>query len=298
MKSCPTCNRTYDDDSLSFCLEDGARLIATHRANVPSSSFDISDPAQTAILPPHRRPTGETVAAQPTIAAVAAGGYARPTTPNEGVKGGSNKYWLIFGGVFLLVLAGLIVVFAFLALTGNDKRLAAEIAPSPSPTGDVSVSSNDNTQSNGNAKINVTVQPNSNPETNSNVQANANISVIANPPTESKSPDDNLNWLEGEWAGEGYQSDTRTTWTVRLSVRNGSFAIEYPNIPCSGSWNLTNKHSRGASFTEYITQGTDRCVQNERVMIEKVSDSEISCKYVHAGSREVVATAVLTKKAP
>jgi hypothetical protein len=204
----------------------------------------------------------------------------------------------------LLLLSGLIVVFGLLALRTNHNRVTAEISPSPSPLADVNAQANTNASPNSNGKINVTVAPNSNAETNGNVQANANvqknsnISVNANPSSESNPPDDILNWLEGEWAGEGYQTDTRTTWTVRLVVRDGSFAIEYPNIPCGGSWTLTNKHSRGASFTEYITHGTDRCVQNERVIIEKVSDSEISCKFIYAGTREVVATAMLTKRSP
>lgn len=30
MKRCPTCNRSYDDDTLSFCLEDGTRLATAY----------------------------------------------------------------------------------------------------------------------------------------------------------------------------------------------------------------------------------------------------------------------------
>lgn len=42
MKQCPKCNRRYDDDSLRFCLEDGAALI------------ELSDSAPTLIIPPAR----------------------------------------------------------------------------------------------------------------------------------------------------------------------------------------------------------------------------------------------------
>jgi hypothetical protein len=38
MKRCPTCQRTYADDTLSFCLQDGARLFS--ESGAPSSSFD------------------------------------------------------------------------------------------------------------------------------------------------------------------------------------------------------------------------------------------------------------------
>jgi len=32
MKSCPTCNRTYPDDTLAFCLIDGSVLSAPYDA--------------------------------------------------------------------------------------------------------------------------------------------------------------------------------------------------------------------------------------------------------------------------
>lgn len=75
------------------------------------------------------------------------------------------------------------------------------------------------------------------------------------------------------------------------------YAIEYPNIPCGGRWTLIDMNSRAASFTEVITQGTDLCGNNSHVMIEKINNSEISCKYAHPSSRVVIATATLSKKA-
>ena len=120
----------------------------------------------------------------------------------------------------------------------------------------------------------------------------------ANKDAESKTPAETTSqWLDGTWEGEGYQSDTKTTWAVRLNVQDGKYAIEYPNIPCRGRWTLIDINSRAASFTEVITQGTDLCDTNNHVMIEKVNDSEISCKYTRASSRNVIATATLSKKA-
>jgi hypothetical protein len=42
MKRCPTCSKTYSDDSMSFCLEDGAPLLTVGGATPPagSGSFD------------------------------------------------------------------------------------------------------------------------------------------------------------------------------------------------------------------------------------------------------------------
>jgi hypothetical protein len=123
------------------------------------------------------------------------------------------------------------------------------------------------------------------------------VPANANRDTESKLPDDSSpQWLDGRWEGEGYQSDTKTTWAVRLTVRDGSYTIEYPNIPCRGTWALLDKNSGGASFTEVITQGTDLCDNNSHIMLEKINDSEVSLKYTHAAGRVVIATATLSKR--
>ena len=56
MKRCPQCNRTYTDDALSFCLDDGSPLVST----AAPSSFD---PSATVQYPQSRETTP-----QPTIA--------------------------------------------------------------------------------------------------------------------------------------------------------------------------------------------------------------------------------------
>src|SRR5437764_4142736 len=58
MKSCPTCNRTYPDDTLAFCLMDGSVLSAPYdpsqtratppRSNEPPPTEVISAPAKPA----------------------------------------------------------------------------------------------------------------------------------------------------------------------------------------------------------------------------------------------------------
>src|SRR5438105_2766720 len=61
MKSCPTCSRTYPDDTLAFCLMDGSVLSAPYdssetraaprRSNEPPPTEVISAPAK----PPETR---------------------------------------------------------------------------------------------------------------------------------------------------------------------------------------------------------------------------------------------------
>jgi hypothetical protein len=56
MKRCPTCNRSFTDDTLSFCIDDGAVLVR----NDVSSSFEaqptaiLGEPPPTVRMPPQR----------------------------------------------------------------------------------------------------------------------------------------------------------------------------------------------------------------------------------------------------
>src|SRR5260370_32729369 len=48
MKRCPQCNRTYTDDALSFCLDDGSPLAA---APDPSATVQYPQPRDTTPQP-------------------------------------------------------------------------------------------------------------------------------------------------------------------------------------------------------------------------------------------------------
>lgn len=54
MKTCPTCNRTYSDETLSYCLADGSLLSAPYdpEATQVYSPSRITNPAETEALPP------------------------------------------------------------------------------------------------------------------------------------------------------------------------------------------------------------------------------------------------------
>ncbi|MEK6335851.1 MAG: hypothetical protein AABM67_13045, partial [Acidobacteriota bacterium] len=59
MKSCPTCNRTYPDDTLAFCLVDGSVLSAPYdpglRGQAASAPGSSGEPTQ--VLTPSLQPT-------------------------------------------------------------------------------------------------------------------------------------------------------------------------------------------------------------------------------------------------
>ena len=68
MKSCPTCNRTYADDTFTFCLNDGALLSAPYDPQAPKYiQYPRTDPPPTEVMPHHALPTGSDLS--PTLPA-------------------------------------------------------------------------------------------------------------------------------------------------------------------------------------------------------------------------------------
>ena len=105
MKLCPTCNRTYTDASLNFCLEDGTPLT-TDAGRMPDPHATIrygeavdTNPAPTEI---YRQQA-------PLLNQVDASAQPRQWAPSPSApqRKKSNAVWWVLGGV---VVAGLIVV--------------------------------------------------------------------------------------------------------------------------------------------------------------------------------------------
>ncbi|HEX9917816.1 MAG TPA: hypothetical protein VGA87_01550 [Pyrinomonadaceae bacterium] len=103
-------------------------------------------------------------------------------------------------------------------------------------------------------------------------------------------------WLSGTWEGTGYQSDTDTTWTMRLSARGGKYLIEYPSLNCGGSWKRLSINSRVATFRERIASGQAECVDEGRVVIQRLNGRQIAYRFYRRGSSEVSASAILNRK--
>jgi hypothetical protein len=103
-------------------------------------------------------------------------------------------------------------------------------------------------------------------------------------------------WLQGKWEGTGHQIDTNTMWTMRLTVRGGRYEIEYPSLNCSGRWRRLSLNSRVAVFRERITTGRSECVDQGRVVIERLNGRQIAYRFSHRGSTDVAASAILNRK--
>lgn len=131
MKTCPSCHKTYQDDSMRFCLDDGTALSGEGERAVDSEATlvmpepRITDPGPTLTnVPP-------TVAAEPTFppvnqrAAVTPGYSATP-------RRGSALPWVIVAVAVVLGVSGIVIA---LIVTQTLKRGAiAQPGPPSSPT--------------------------------------------------------------------------------------------------------------------------------------------------------------------
>ncbi|MEO7660220.1 MAG: hypothetical protein ABIV48_11450, partial [Pyrinomonadaceae bacterium] len=102
MKRCPECGRNYNDDSMSFCLDDGSELLFG-----PAS---VDEPATAILSELGAVATGSLASESPTRAQVHSTDHTEilptPTgaAPLQKTGGGTSKPIMIFGVVFLLLL--------------------------------------------------------------------------------------------------------------------------------------------------------------------------------------------------
>ena len=114
MKICPKCNRSYTDDSLKFCLEDGTPLL------IGSSSSSGSRAAATEVLP--QTPTVTTRPNQ-TVPQQNIHTQPQPSTPQypSGVSAKPSNAGLFFAIFSLIFTFGGILVFVFALIMALPK---------------------------------------------------------------------------------------------------------------------------------------------------------------------------------
>lgn len=129
MKICPTCRRTYPDDGLNFCLEDGS--VLTLMGNEPPATVMMQSPPPTDPNPGMLNQPGIQTSWDPK--------------PNYSVQPKkSSKTWLWIVGVLgigLLLCGGGIVGFIFLAAmqdvdNTNTNSTTVNVTKSPTPAPD------------------------------------------------------------------------------------------------------------------------------------------------------------------
>ena len=162
MKRCPTCNRTYTDSSLNFCLDDGTPLTNAAPAGPdPNATVSYPPPRDTSEPPPTEiyHPEPAVVSPRQTAPPPPSPQQWSPTPPTAPRKK-SNAVWWILGGFAAVAILGigLIVILITLASLGSNTNTS---------------NYNANTR-NDNRNSNVTTNTNAN-VTNANANANANL---------------------------------------------------------------------------------------------------------------------------
>lgn len=131
MKFCPQCKRTYGDDSLRFCLDDGTVLARDPNATLPygPATYDAVPPTEVFRSP------ADSARQTPTIYS-----SLRPESPAAGATSSSSNPILTAGvisiAVMLLILAAVGVAFVYKYRKGSDSvgsPRASSSTPTPSP---------------------------------------------------------------------------------------------------------------------------------------------------------------------
>lgn len=280
MKICPTCQRNYADETLLYCLEDGAQLTTSRdsQATLVVSPARDTDPPATIVLPP------EYFTAQPETVTHAAGRSAPPPPPTQvslpsapanatpvynpsyapppSAAKSSRTPLIIVAAVAAMLIIGVVAVAGLILLA---------------PRGPATVNTNANSN-------------------NRNVAAN---NVPAATPTPNSTPADGGAWMAGTWTGNGVEADT-STWTVELTVTGSNYAISYPSLRCTGQWDLIQQTATEARFTEVMDRSDDTdvdsgCASGGEITVRKLGDSQLTVQWTYDDSTGDNATAVLTK---
>ena len=119
MKRCPQCNRTYTDEALSFCLDDGSPLVT---ASAPSSF----DPSATIQYPQSRettpQPTMAYGAGQPPPASTPPPSWS-PMPPALAQKRSVWPWVLGIGAVVAFMAIGVVIlIVAVMSISNNNNN--------------------------------------------------------------------------------------------------------------------------------------------------------------------------------
>lgn len=135
MKHCPTCRRSYTDETLQFCRHDGKPLIAdSSRAEESSATPELS-PSQpgaevaTQLLNVAQPHAVTSVLAPPLMTATQTGELKAPTP--SGMRAGGIRRHKLSAGVLLIALLVTLAVGGYFYMARNGKASIESIAVMP-----------------------------------------------------------------------------------------------------------------------------------------------------------------------
>jgi ketosteroid isomerase-like protein len=184
VKRCPTCNKTFTDRNLSFCIDDGTPLSPVDEGpNADQDETTVVTPSPTAQA--GRSDQREQAGYQPP------GGYLPPNTPPIGQQGNRKAWPWVVGILALLLLA--IAGLGIAAATFIPSMLRASNRNASNPPANVNPGTTDE-----------------NLNANSNVEDVADVSAEeSEPPTSESEVLSALTDLEHEWTVANINADKK-----------------------------------------------------------------------------------------
>src|SRR5690349_12473206 len=263
MKRCPTCDRTYTDPSLNFCLEDGTPLVPDAPGVDPNATIrypsarDTAEPPPTEIYRPERQvtaPIPQRTAPPPPPPPPLPQQQQWTPGPTAALpqRKKSNAIWWILGGLTAVVVIGIglvVMVIALASLSTNSNN------------------SNATNVRNDNRNANVTTNTNTNANTNvANTNANTNARVSG------LFTDD---FSENKW-GTGSSAFGKIWYDngeYHMSSRERTFVVMYapPNDPNYNTENAIVKVTARSVTGEVPSAGFGlmvHCVQTREQKLE------------------------------
>src|SRR5688572_20207197 len=141
MKKCPQCRRTYADETLAFCLADGALLSAPYDPNATLVLPTPKDPSDVASA--KASPRLEESAAPETLRMPAPGDlHAAPKTTevlrtltvSESAQPRSNPLWLYLSIAFAGLFAGAVVIVWMMSGKSGTEQANTNTVKEPAQT--------------------------------------------------------------------------------------------------------------------------------------------------------------------
>jgi hypothetical protein len=152
MKTCHTCHKTYEDDSMVYCLDDGARLVDADTTRDANATLNL--PIGPTIHAGAAHPKGQLTSANPQATITARPEQFRtpysPGAVSTEVKSQRSSVPWVFAIVLVLGISG--VVIAWMLTRGSDDQARRETgrptpvtSPLSSPEATVETSPSPNT---------------------------------------------------------------------------------------------------------------------------------------------------------
>jgi hypothetical protein len=106
-------------------------------------------------------------------------------------------------------------------------------------------------------------------------------------------------WLKGTWQGIGVQVDSPTqvhSWSIVFyaNPEKNSYTVQYPSIPCKGTWKLINIDKNKAEFIETVEE-KDKCYDGGYIIVTYVNKKHISFSWFREKGSKVMAYCTLVK---